>query len=57
MTDFEDLQDMTTKEEIMNEFFTWLFDDVDVKDKSVILKSEVDLSLAHDYFDPKIYFP
>lgn len=39
MTDFEDLQDMTTKEEIMNEFFTWLFDDVDVKDKSVILKS------------------
>ncbi len=57
MTDFEDLQDMTTKEEIMNKFFTWLFDDVDVKDKSVILKSEVDLSLAHDYFDPKIYFP
>ena len=57
MTDFEDLQNMVTKEEIINEFFTWLFNDEDVKDKSVVLKSEIDLSLAHDYFDPKIYFP
>ena len=57
MTDFEDLQNIVTKEEIINEFFTWLFNDEDVKDKSVVLKSEIDLSLAHDYFDPKIYFP
>ena len=57
MTDFKDIQDVTTKDEIMNEFFTWMFDDPNIQDKSVKLIREIDLSLAHDYMDPHIYFP
>ena len=57
MTDFKDLQDVPTKEKIMYEFFTWLFDDSNIQNKSVSLISEIDLSLAHDYMDPNIYFP
>ena len=55
MTDFKDIQDVTTKDEIMNEFFTWMFDDPNIQDKSVKLIREIDLSLAHDYMDPLIY--
>ncbi len=57
MTDFQDLQNVATKEEIIKDFFTWLFDEPSVQNKSVKLYSEVDLSLAHDYLDPKIYYP
>ena len=40
----------------MADFFTWLFDDPRIKNKSINLKKEIDLSLAHDYMDPYIYY-
>ena len=51
------LEDMDTKEELIKDFFTWLFDDMRIKDKSVSLHKEVDISLAPYYTDPNIYFP
>ena len=57
MADFKEIQEVTTKNEIMNEFFTWLFDDSNIQEKSVKLIREIDLSLAHNYMDPNIYFP
>lgn len=34
MADFKEIQEVTTKNEIMNEFFTWLFDDSNIQEKS-----------------------
>lgn len=47
-----DLMDCKTKEEEIKRFFIWLFDNEDIQ-----LKSEIDLTLATDYFDPYIYYP
>lgn len=52
-----DIENLDTKENIMANFFTWLFDDPRIKNKSINLKKEIDLSLAHDYMDPYIYYP
>ena len=51
------LEDMDTKEELIKDFFTWLFDDMRIKNKSVSLHKEIDISLAPYYTDPNIYFP
>lgn len=51
------LENMNSKEPLIREFYTWLFEDCRVIDKSVNLQSEIDLSLAHDYIDANIYFP
>ena len=52
-----DIENLDTKENIMTDFFTWLFDNPRIKNKSINLKKEIDLSLARDYMDPYIYYP
>lgn len=51
------LEDVENKQKILQDFFTWLFDDNRIIDKSISLTGEVDLSLCHDYMDPNIYYP
>lgn len=51
------LEDINTKENLIQDFYRWLFDDNNVVDKSVILEKEVDISLAPYYTDPYIYYP
>ena len=51
------LEDIDTKENLIQDFYRWLFDDNNVVDKSVILEKEVDISLAPYYTDPYIYYP
>lgn len=51
------LEDIDTKENLIKDFYTWLFDDNNIIDKSVILEKEVDISLAPYYTDPYIYYP
>ena len=51
------LEDINTKENLIQDFYRWLFDDNNVFDKSVILEKEVDISLAPYYTDPYIYYP
>ena len=52
-----DLENISTKEDIIKEFFTWLFDDSRIKNHSITLQKETDLTLVKDYNDPNIYFP
>ena len=51
------LEDINTKENLMQDFYAWLFDDKNIVDKSVNLEKEVDISLAPYYTDPYIYYP
>ena len=51
------LEDINTKENLIQDFYTWLFDDNNIIDKSVDLEKEVDISLAPYYTDPYIYYP
>ena len=51
------LEDLSSKEQLFNDFFTWLFDDKRVVNKEIQLEKEVDISLAPFYLDPNIYFP
>lgn len=51
------LEDIDTKEEIIDKFFNWLFDDELIIDKSVELQKELDISLVQSYTDPYIYYP
>ena len=51
------LEYIDTKENLIQDFYRWLFDDNNVFDKSVILEKEVDISLAPYYTDPYIYYP
>ena len=51
------LEDINTKENLIQDFYRWLFDDNNIIDKSVILEKEVDISLAPYYTDPYIYYP
>ena len=51
------LEDLSSKEQLLNDFFTWLFDDKRVVNKEIQLEKEVDISLAPFYLDPNIYFP
>ena len=48
------LEDIDTKENLIQDFYRWLFDNNNVVDKSVILEKEVDISLAPYYTDPQI---
>ena len=50
------LEDIDTKENLIQDFYRWLFDNNNVVDKSVILEKEVDISLAPYYTDPYIYY-
>ena len=43
------LEDIDTKENLIQDFYRWLFDNNNVVDKSVILEKEVDISLAPYY--------
>ena len=45
------LENLKSKEQIILEFYNWLFD------KEISLNKEVDLSLAPYYEDPYIYYP
>lgn len=51
------LEILETKELIIKDFFTWLFDDERIIDKDVTLESEIDFTLAPYYMDPNIYYP
>lgn len=47
-----DLKECKTKDKVIKDFFIWLFDKKDID-----LHSEIDLSLATDYYDSNIYYP
>ena len=51
------LENLESKEPLIRDFFTWLFDDDRIINKEVILEKEIDLTLAPYYMDPNIYFP
>ena len=51
------LEDMNSKKEAFQDFFDWLYEDNRIENNSVKLHSEIDLSLAHIYSDPNIYYP
>lgn len=51
------LEDMQSKESLIQEFFTWLFDDKRIINKKIELNKEFDISLAPYYMDPNIYYP
>ena len=51
------LEDVENKQEVLHDFFIWLFNDDRINNKSISLTGEVDLSLCHDYMDPNIYYP
>lgn len=51
------LENLENKRDCLEDFFLWLFDDNRIKEKSIFLNSEVDLSLCHDYLDSNIYYP
>lgn len=51
------LENLETKEPLIKEFFTWIFDDERIVNKEVTLESEIDLTLAPDYIDANIYYP
>lgn len=51
------LEILESKEELIKEFFTWLFDDNRIIKKDVILEKEIDLVLAPNYIDANIYYP
>lgn len=51
------LEDIDTKEEVIEKFFNWLFDDELIIDKSVELQKELDISLVQSYTDSNIYYP
>ena len=51
------LDDIVSKENLIQDFYRWLFDNNNVVDKSVILEKDVDISLAPYYTDPYIYNP
>ena len=51
------IEEITNKATILEEFFTWLFDDDRILDKSIGLDKEIDMSLCSSYQDPYIYYP
>ena len=51
------IKDLHSKEPLIQEFYTWLFDDHRILNKDVILEQEIDLALASYYNDPNIYYP
>lgn len=51
------LEDVENKQEVLQEFFEWLFDDNRITDKSISLHNEIDLSLCAHYSDANIYYP
>lgn len=51
------LENMDTKEKLIREFYTWLFDDERITVNSLVLEKELDISLAPFYADPNIYYP
>lgn len=51
------LENLETKEPIIKEFFTWLFDDSRIVDKNIILYKEIDSALVPYCKDANIYYP
>lgn len=52
-----ELKNLDTKEEFLQDFFEWLYNDSRIINKIVTLHREIDLSLCHTYSDPNIYYP
>ena len=50
------LETLETKEPLVKDFFTWIFNDERIIEKNIYLESEIDLSLVPYYKDAKIYF-
>ena len=46
------LENLESKEPLIKEFFSWLFDD-----ENIILRSEIDLTLVKTHMDANIYYP
>ena len=51
------LEDNTKKETLFKDFYEWLFNDDRIKNKSINMCKEIDLSLCPYYQDPYIYYP
>lgn len=51
------LENLETKEPLIKDFFTWLFDDERIINKEIVLENEIDLTLAPYYMDFNIYYP
>lgn len=51
------LENINTKEDLIQTFYTWLFNDKSINNKSINLEKEIDISLAPYYLDPYIYYP
>ena len=51
------LENEESKEQIINDFFIWLFSDEDSLVENANLEKEVDLTLTPFYKDPNIYYP
>lgn len=51
------LESLETKEPLIKDFFTWLFDDDRIINKDITLEHEIDLALAPNYMDANIYYP
>lgn len=51
------LEKLETKEPLIKEFFSWIFNDDSIINKDVILKCEIDSALVPYYKDAHIYYP
>ena len=51
------LEKLETKEPLIKDFFSWIFNDDSIINKNVILKSEIDSALVPYYKDAQIYYP
>lgn len=51
------LEDLESKEQLIYEFYNWIFQDKRIISKDVVLEKEIDISLAPYYIDANIYYP
>lgn len=51
------LENLETKQPLIKDFFTWLFDDDRIINKEIILESEIDSALVPYCKDANIYYP
>lgn len=51
------LENLESKEQVFNDFFSWLFEDSRVISEDIHMEKEIDLTLVSYYKDANIYFP
>ena len=51
------LENMPSKEPIIHDFFSWIYEDKRITDKNIVLKKEPDVTLENNYKDANIYYP